>query len=86
MVSIVTNEQLEQLGQYMWKQLKNRYNDKSFYRRFVTGVDVGRMRIYDVDGSAQPTASMDSKTEAPVMDSAGGERKKWDKSVFEEWK
>lgn len=48
LVAIVSDEQLEQLGQYMFKQIKNRYNQKSKLTRFVVGIDYSKMRLYDV--------------------------------------
>ena len=37
----------------MVKQLKNRYNDPTFHKRFIIGVDRARMKLYDVEASAQ---------------------------------
>lgn len=48
MIALITNEQLESMGQLMVKQLKNRYNDPSINRKFVVGVDRSKMRLYDV--------------------------------------
>ena len=53
MLAISQTEELEQLNQYMVKQLKNRYADPSFHRRFVVGVDKSKMRLFDVEQSAQ---------------------------------
>jgi archaellum biogenesis ATPase FlaH len=53
MFALMTNETLEQLGQIMVKQLKNRYNDPTSNKRFVVGVDRAKMRLYDVEQSAQ---------------------------------
>jgi hypothetical protein len=53
MFALQSNEELEQLGQMKVKQLKNRYNDPSTNKTFVIGVDRSKMRLYDVDGSAQ---------------------------------
>jgi replicative DNA helicase len=39
MFALITSEDLEALGQIMVKQLKNRYNDPSYYKRFTVGVD-----------------------------------------------
>lgn len=52
-LALITSEQLESLNQIMIKQLKNRYNDMSFHRRFVIGVDKPKMRWYDVEETAQ---------------------------------
>lgn len=48
MVVVTTNEELEKLGQYMVKQLRNRDNDVTRNKRFVVGVDRPKMRIFDV--------------------------------------
>ncbi len=53
MFALVSNEELEQSGQIMVKQLKNRYNDPSKYKRFVVGIDRSKMRLYDVDPQDQ---------------------------------
>ena len=53
MFGIISTEDLEKLGQLLIKQLKNRYNDPSQHKRFVIGVDRAKMRLYDVDASAQ---------------------------------
>jgi hypothetical protein len=53
MFALTTNETLEQLGQMQIKQLKNRYNDPTSNKRFIIGVDRAKMRLYDVENSAQ---------------------------------
>lgn len=53
MFALISTEELEQLNQLMVKQLKNRYNDPTFHKRFMIGVDRAKMRLYDVEGSAQ---------------------------------
>lgn len=52
-LGLITSEDLDNLGQLMIKQLKNRWNDLSYYRRFVVGIDRAKMRIYDLEDSAQ---------------------------------
>ena len=47
MFALISNEELEQSGQIMVKQLKNRYNDPGKYKRFVIGIDRSKMRLYD---------------------------------------
>jgi replicative DNA helicase len=70
MFALINSEELESLSQLMVKQLKNRFNDPSRNRRFVIGVDRSKMRLYDVDDSAQ-----DLIDDKPVMDkSSFGER------------
>lgn len=53
MFALISTDELEQLGQIMVKQLKNRYNDPTVNKRFVIGVDRAKMRLYDVEQSAQ---------------------------------
>jgi replicative DNA helicase len=53
MFALITNEELEQLNQIMVKQLKNRYSDLNYYKRFMVGVDRSKMRLYDTEQSAQ---------------------------------
>jgi replicative DNA helicase len=53
MFALISTEELEQLNQLMVKQLKNRYNDPNTFKRFVIGIDRGKMKLYDVEQSAQ---------------------------------
>jgi replicative DNA helicase len=53
MFALISTEELEQLGQIMVKQLKNRYNDPTMNKRFMVGIDRAKMRLYDVEQSAQ---------------------------------
>lgn len=53
MFALISSEELENLGQIMVKQLKNRYADPNYYKRFVIGVDRSKMKLYDVEQSAQ---------------------------------
>jgi hypothetical protein len=53
MIALSTTEELEQMGQILVKQLKNRYNDISTLKRFVLGIDRSKMRLFDLDQSAQ---------------------------------
>jgi len=53
MFALMSNEELESLGQMKIKQLKNRYNDPSMNRAFIVGVDRAKMRLYDVENTAQ---------------------------------
>lgn len=67
MIALITNEQLESMGQLMVKQLKNRYNDPSINRKFVVGVDRSKMRLYDV---SDPTDGLigDVSSTPPVQE------------------
>jgi len=53
MFALISTEELEGLGQLMVKQLKNRYNDPTIYKRFIVGIDRAKMRLYDCEQSAQ---------------------------------
>ena len=66
MFALVSSEELESLNQIMVKQLKNRFNDPILNKRFVIGVDRAKMRLYDVEQSAQDELISDT----PVMDNA----------------
>ena len=70
MFALVSNEELEELNQIIVKQLKNRYNDPSYYKRFVVGIDRAKMKLYDVEASAQ-TGLQDSGQSKPVFDKTG---------------
>ena len=53
MFALISTEELEEINQIMVKQLKNRYNDPTLNKRFVIGIDRAKMRLYDVEQSAQ---------------------------------
>jgi hypothetical protein len=53
MFALVSTEELEKLNQIQVKQLKNRYSDPNKNKRFVVGIDRGKMKLYDVENSAQ---------------------------------
>ena len=75
MFAIISSEELQQYNQIMVKQLKNRYNDPGLFTKFVVGVDRSKMRLYDVEQSAQED----------ILDSPSPKKKKKeeDKSVFD---
>ena len=53
MFALISTEELEDLNQIMVKQLKNRYNDPTIFKRFIIGIDRAKMRLYDVEQKAQ---------------------------------
>ena len=53
MFALISTEELQQLNQIMVKQLKNRYNDPNYFKRFVVGIDRAKMKLYDVEQGAQ---------------------------------
>ena len=61
MAALISTEELDSLSQIMIKQLKNRYNDPTYKKRFLVGIDRSRMKLYDVEESAQ-TLSNDAPT------------------------
>lgn len=64
MFGLISTEELEQLGQIMIKQLKNRWGDPNLYKRFVVGIDRAKMRLYNLEESAQK----DLMNDKPIMD------------------
>jgi len=63
MFALISTEELEKQGQFMVKQLKNRYNDPTMHKRFVVGVDRSKMRLYDVEENQQTLTD-----DTPVFD------------------
>ena len=62
MFALISTDEPEGAGQILVKQLKNRYNDLSIYKRFVVGIDRAKMRLFDCEQSAQDDI-LDSKQE-----------------------
>lgn len=79
MFAVISTEELEKLGQLLVKQLKNRYNDPTFHKRFIIGVDRSRMKLYDVEASAQTliddAAHVPTKQEDKPLNSFGAREK-----------
>jgi replicative DNA helicase len=63
MFALISTEELDKQGQFMVKQLKNRYNDPTAHKRFVIGVDRSKMRLYDVEETEQTLTD-----DTPVFD------------------
>jgi len=75
MFALISTDELEELGQIMVKQLKNRYNDLSVNKRFVVGIDRSKMRLYDCEQSAQNNitdSGQDESEQQPVINKFGG--------------
>ena len=80
MIALISSDELEELGQIMVKQLKNRYNDPTYNKRFVVGIDRPKMRLYDCEQEAQDDildTSVDSNTITPA---------KVSQAKFNDWK
>lgn len=71
MFALISTDELAQLNQIMVKQLKNRYNDPNVNKRFVIGVDRSRMKLYNVEQSAQTNLVADTP---PVATAGNNER------------
>jgi len=84
-LALIRTEELDKLNQIMFKQLKNRFSDPSKYRRFVLGVDREKMRLYDVENSAQSGINIEGGPhDAPEELLATS--KKYDKNKFSKFK
>ena len=81
MFALISTEELEGLGQIMVKQLKNRYNDPTYNRRFVVGVDRAKMRLYDCEQSAQDDV-LDSGQDVEYNDNENKVTKKFAEFKF----
>jgi len=77
MFALITSEELEDLGQIMVKQLKNRYADPTHYKRFTIGVDRAKMKLYDLEMSAQHGIADAGQPDRP-LNSFGKNEKKFD--------
>jgi len=63
MFALISTDELEDLNQIMVKQLKNRYNDPTGKnKKFIIGIDRAKMRLYDVEDTAQ---TLNVRTEPP---------------------
>jgi len=51
--AMVRTEELDELGQLLCIQLKSRYGDINYHRKFVVGVDIKKFMLYDVEESTQ---------------------------------
>ena len=85
MFALISSEELDELGQVMIKQLKNRYNDTIVNKKFVVGIDRSKMRLFDVDQSAQDElVDTGQEDDTPSFDIAtGGKFKKRDFEGFD---
>jgi len=92
MIGLISSEELEELGQIMGKQLKNRWGDLGYYRRFVMGIDRPKMRVFNAEPSAQEDLMVDAqdmkkqknsgrKDDISVMDKGDFARKMEDRKL-----
>jgi len=76
MFALITSEELEELGQIMVKQLKNRYSDPTYYKRFTVGIDRAKMKLFDVEQSGQTGLADSGHQDKPVNTFGNRETKK----------
>ena len=77
MFALISSEELESVGQIMVKQLKNRYNDPTYFKRFTLGIDRAKMKLFDIAQSEQEGIT-DSGQEDRPLNTFGMREKKFD--------
>ena len=83
MFALISTEELEKMGQLMVKQLKNRYNDPGINKRFMIGIDRGKMKLYDLEESAQTGITDSGQDDVPVFENTSiGKRRDFSKFEF----
>jgi len=80
MFALITNEELQALNQILVKQLKNRYSDLNLHKRFVVGVDKSKMKLYDVEESAQADIVDSGQENTPPLNTFGNRENKFRKN------
>jgi len=89
MIALITTEELEELNQIMIKQLKNRYNDVASNKKFILGINRGKMKLYDVEKNAQGGIFQSNQTEetraGSGLDGRNFDEKFSSKPTFENW-
>jgi replicative DNA helicase len=79
MFALISSEELESVGQIMVKQLKNRYNDPTMFKRFTVGIDRAKMKLFDIAQSEQDfMADSGHKGEDKPLNTFGLREKKFD--------
>jgi len=78
MFALISTEELEQSGRIMVKQLKNRYNDLAWQRKFTVGIDRAKMKLYNVDDEA-PLSVTDQEDPTEQFDDISDRQKRIDK-------
>jgi replicative DNA helicase len=68
MFAMIRTEELDAMGQLMVKQLKSRYNDVNYYKRFVVGVDIAKFTLHDVDQPVKDLSDTGKTDDGPVFD------------------
>lgn len=81
-LGLITSEELDNLGQLMIKQLKNRWGDLGYYRRFVVGIDRSKMQLYELEESAQRGLTGATSNTAPTSSNNYDDTPIFDKGSF----
>jgi replicative DNA helicase len=83
MFALIATEELDKMGQLMIKQLKNRYNDPGMNKRFMIGIDRGKMKLYDLEDDAQAGIMDSGQDDVPVFENTTiGKRRDFSKFEF----
>ncbi|MBT4995666.1 MAG: AAA family ATPase [Hellea sp.] len=81
-IGLISSEELDNLGQLMFKQLKNRWGDLNYFRRFVVGIDRAKMKLYDLEDYAQSSVSQDTANTTPQQPRSFDDAPVFDKGNF----
>lgn len=79
MFALISNEELEQAGRIMVKQLKNRYNDLTTFRKFTVGIDRSKMKLYNVQEESSVDALIDQDDPTESFDDISDRQKRINK-------
>jgi replicative DNA helicase len=86
MFALISSEELEQMKQIMIKQLKNRWGDLSYYRRFVVGIDRARMKLVDLKENSSEGVQNEISMKKGNYSGKTEDKSVFDSSKFaEEW-
>jgi replicative DNA helicase len=85
--ALINTEEFEQINQIMVKQIKNRYSDPTTNKRFMIGIDRAKMKLYDVENSAQSNISDSGQSSTPDSENfAWNPKDKFEKKSFSGFK
>ena len=82
---IIRTEELDKMGQLMIKQLKSRFSDITFNRKFLIGIDISKFKLFDVEESAQSNLTDRGKTDkdVPMFDKSKSKNNSFDDIDFD---
>ncbi len=84
MAALIKTDELDALGQVLFKQIKNRYGSLDSPRKFCLGIDFSKMKLYNLEDVAQENIIQDIEDPGPI-NSFGVERSS-NKSKFSGFK